>query len=158
MILTHSKPLVVGEIDMKGSPTALGKTFKGDYAKSSSYVMDVISELSRLGISSVPGQTLGIFYDDPSKKQPDQLMSFQGVFVAQPVKDVPPSFIQYSFRGRYVYVKNSGPDIMKIIFEAYSVLFGYIQANGVKLKSPSGYQVLTHTDNGFVAEILMELE
>ncbi len=157
MILTHAKDLVVGDIDMKGSPVAWGKTFKGDYAKSPSYIMEVMSELSQLGISSVPGQTLGIFYDDPSKKEPDKLMSFQGVFVEQPLKQLPASMIQFSFNGRYLYVKNSGADVMKMIFEAYNRLFEYIKTNSANLKSPTGYQVLTNTPEGVIVEILMEL-
>ena len=158
MLLTETKNLVVQEIGRQGSPTALGKTFKGDYAKSSSYIMEVISELSRLGIDAVPGQTLGIYYDDPSKKQQDQLMSFQGVFIDRPLKEVPASFIQFSFNGRFLYVKNEGQDVMKAIFEAYDVLFKYISKNNSKLKSPGGYQILTHTGTSLVAEILMELE
>lgn len=158
MILTHAKNLVVGEIEMQGSPVAWGKTFKGDYARSPLYITDVISELSKLGVTPVPGQTLGIFYDDPSKKEADQLMSFQGVFVEQTDKKIPAPLIRFSFEGRYLYVRNSGDDVMKMIFEAYDRLFNYVRVNNVDLKSPGGYQVLSNTNTGTIVEILMEIK
>ncbi|MEJ0033368.1 MAG: hypothetical protein WDO15_24875 [Bacteroidota bacterium] len=46
---------------------------------------------------------------------------------------------------------------MKMIYEGYNALFTYIKERNVKLKSPSGYQVLSSTSNGLVAEILMEM-
>jgi hypothetical protein len=157
MLITNSKERVVEEIDMHGTSIALGRTFKGDYANSSSYIMEVMSELTALGIETLPNQTIGIFYDDPSKKAADLLMSFQGAFIKRPLKEVPQSFIQFLFTGRYLYIKLTDADIMKMIYEGYNMLFNYIKEKNIKLKSPSGYQVLSNMPNGFVAEILMEM-
>lgn len=158
MLFTQYKPLVVQEIEISRSPVAIGKIFKGDYARSSSYIMDVISELSGHGISPVQGQTLGIFYDNPSGTAADQLTSFQGVFVESLPKDIPSSLTQFSFNGRYLYVTNNGLDVMKAIFEAYDVMFKYAREKKVNVSSPAGYQVLTQTGESYTAEILMKLE
>jgi len=168
---THSCRILLGHYDFHrnpgpcrrgnrhgGSPTALGKTFKGDYANSPAYIMEVMNDLARLGIESLPNQTIGVYYDDPSKKEAQLLMSFQGVFVTHTLKEVPSPFIQFSFSGKYLYIKLTGMDVMRMIYEGYNMLFNFIKTNSIKLKSPTGYQIFTNTGDGIVAEILLEIE
>jgi len=137
--------------------TVLGKIFQGDYAKSKDYVFQIQQELLKEEVSFIPYKVMGVYYDNPQEKKPEELRSFQGVFLSDEDVKIPEGFEKVSLKGRYLYTKVKG-DPMKAIFDGYGALFSYIQQNKSSLKTPAGYQVSTFENGEMTTEIYMELD
>jgi DNA gyrase inhibitor GyrI len=136
--------------------TAVGKVFIGDYAKSQQYVMELHDLLNQKSIPFITNKVMGVYYDNPQEKKPEDLKSFQGVFLNNPTQEVEPSLSKLSLKGNYLYTKVSG-DPIKSIFDGYGALFKHIQENKVSLKSSTGYQVSTFENGAISTEIYMEI-
>ena len=136
--------------------TVVGKLFQGDYSKSQQFITEVITELTSASIPFIQGKVLGVYYDNPNEKNPEDLVSFQGVFAADPDIKLPNSLQALQLKGSYLYVKATG-DIMTSIHEGYGALFSHISEHNVKLKSPAGYQVTTFENGTMTTEIYMAL-
>ncbi|CAN5644561.1 hypothetical protein BH11BAC1_BH11BAC1_09710 [soil metagenome] len=146
----------VTTINLHEQLKVIGKTFIGDYSKSSQYIMEIQKELSDAGIPFIQTKVMGVYYDNPNEKKAEELKSFQGVFVTDPNAKIPASLTQLSLKGNYLYVKATG-EIMNAIYEGYGALFIYIAEKAITLKSPAGYQVSTFENDEMTTEIYMEL-
>jgi hypothetical protein len=137
--------------------TAAGKIFTGDYAKSPDYINEVKRGLEKAGISFDQYKVMGVYYDNPQEKKAEELKSFQGVFLQNGNTEVPSSFEKLNLKGNVLYVRMTGGDIMKAIYDGYGALFNHIQKNALTLKSNAGYQVTTFENGTMTTEIYMEL-
>ena len=146
----------VRQVDLEEPLVIYGRHFQGDYARSPQYITEVMELLKQAGIDYQPNKALGIYYDNPQQKSPEELRCFQGVFINDAAAAVPQSLEKFVLTGRYLYVNITG-DPMRSIFEGYQVLFDYIGKNNTHLKSPAGYQVSTFEDGAMTTEIYMEL-
>ncbi len=147
--------LKVTEITLAKPIIVVGKLFTGDYAKSPEYISVTMEILRSAGISFDERKVIGVYYDNPNNKKPEELKSFQGVFIDHSNIEIPGELEICQLKGNFLYVKATG-DIMKAIYEGYDALFNYIAENNVKLKSPAGYQVSTIDNGNIVTEIYME--
>lgn len=148
----------VKEIDLSTPISAVGRLFIGDYAKSQEYIMELHDLLNKKAIPFIPNKVMGVYYDNPQEKRPEELKSFHGVFLTNSTGNdtIAPSITNLSLRGRYLYIKVSG-DPMKSIYEGYGALFNYIQNQKINLKSNTGYQVSTFENGVITTEIYMGL-
>lgn len=150
-----SSPQVI-TINLTKPITVIGKMFHGDYAKSYQYVTEVKDTLAKSSVHFIQNKVMGVYYDNPSEKKPEELKSFQAVFVRDPNSVIPDSLEKLQLIGNYIYVKITG-DIMKAIHEGYGALFKYIAENRINLKSAAGYQVTTLENEEITTEIYMEI-
>jgi len=134
----------------------IGKHFTGDYSRSPQYVTEVQDILKTEQIAFTPYTVIGIYFDDPREKKPEDLKSFHAVFPLDD-QDISKSKLEFmSLEGTFLQVRVQG-DPTKTIFEGYGSLFNHIAENNVKVKSNAGYQI-TSLENGVITtEILMQI-
>jgi hypothetical protein len=146
--------LKVTTVNLTQPITIVGKIFTGDYAKSQQFTMEVQKILKDSSVEFIPNKVMGVYYDNPAAKKPEDLKSFQGVFIKNNIV-IPAELEKLQLKGNYIYVKAFG-DIMKAIRACYEALFNHIAENKVNLKSPAGYQISTFDNGNFITEIYME--
>lgn len=148
----------VKEIKPSTSITAVGKVFIGDYGKSQQYITEVQGLLNKKSIPFITNKVMGVYYENPQEKKPDELRSFQGVFLTNNsgIENIDFDLTKLSLHGKYIYIKVSG-DPMQSIFDGYGALFNYIQNQKINLKSNIGYQISTFENGTITTEIYMEI-
>lgn len=146
----------VKEISISTPIEAIGKIFTGDYAKSPQYITEVYDLLNQKGIPFIPNKIMGVYYDNPTERKPEDLKSFQGVFPIHENENHDDSFTKLSLKGKYLYIKVSG-DPIKSIYAGYDALFNHIQHHHVNLESNTGYQVSTFENGIITTEIYLKI-
>lgn len=145
-------------IEVKQPIIAICKEFKGPYNKSTQYIAEVQKMLDKKGIDYKPNRVLGIYFDNPQEKAPEELRSYQGVPVENATEyDLSNSYFTYSLKGKYLYTKVTG-NPSESIQQGYQALFSYIEQNDISLSSPAGIQISTFEEGAIVTEIYMALE
>jgi|GEM_PF-3968735 len=147
----------VKEVQIGEAITAVGKIFRGDYAKTQEYILEVKKELRERNIAVLPGKVMGVYYDNPQHTPADELASFQGVFLEDESADTGFLLHRLSLKGRYLFTKVSG-DPTTSIMEGYSALFAYIRQHGAKPEMPAGFQISTMENGVISTEIYMKLK
>jgi len=149
----------VQEIKLSNPITAIGKVFIGDYGNSQQYITEVHDLLSQKSIPFIDNKVMGVYYDNPQDKKPEELRSFQGAFLSNQsdIDKIDSTLTQLTLQGNCIYTKISG-DPIQSIFEGYGALFNYIQDQKITLRSNSGYQISTYENGRITTEIYMEVQ
>src|SRR5215831_15359675 len=150
------KKTEVQEVQLNAPIKAVGKIFTGDYAKSQEHILELINILNDKNIPFIANKIMGVYYDNPSEKQADELTSFQGIFLEGNQNLPDGSFVEVKLSGKHIYASVEG-DPMKSIYEGYQALFNYIQKNNITLQSNAGYQVATFKNGTVTTEIYMKI-
>lgn len=146
----------VTEINIQSPIRAFGKTFTGDYAQAPVWISELQSKLKEKNIPFLENRVMGIYFDNPMEKKPEELKSFHGIFL-KTNDEVPENFLsEMTLSGRYLCTTVSG-DPVKSIYEGYGALFNYIEKNGIVLESNTGYQVSSFENGLITTEIYMKM-
>ena len=146
----------VKEVNIESPIKAVGKVFTGDYAKSPQFVMELQTLFKEQQIPFFENKVLGVYYDDPSKKMPEELKSFQGLFPSPEYTAQDTALEEISIEGKYICAKVSG-NPPKSIYEGYDALFKFIEKNGVRLESTISYQVSSFENGIITTEIYLKI-
>jgi effector-binding domain-containing protein len=164
----HS-PQKKGGIDMSNLPkvkritlekqiVAVCKEFFGPYEKAPEYVTEMKNYLSRAGIPYKPHEVLGVYFDNPQEKKPEELRSFQGVVVEKEVEVKPPYFVYTMKKGtEYLYTKVKG-NPMEVIPAGYMAIFNYMGLHKIKAGTSGGHQYVTMEEGMVAFEIFLEID
>ncbi|HYF30146.1 MAG TPA: GyrI-like domain-containing protein [Chitinophagaceae bacterium] len=146
----------VTPINIKEPIVVLGKHFTGDYSRTQQFIIEVQNILKSENIDFIPYKVLGIYYDNPGEKSPDELRSFHAVFPVPGAAVERSSLEKFELEGGFLQVKVIG-DPFKTIMNGYNAMFAYIREHQVQLKSAAGYQVSTFENGEIHTEILMQV-
>jgi effector-binding domain-containing protein len=131
------------------------RKFTGPYERSPEYISTVQADLKAEGINFKEMYMLGIYFDDPAKKDPQLLECYQGVFVDVPF-DVPAPYFNYDLAGKYLYCKAEG-NPQETIPAIYREMFQYIMQNQVQLESAAGNQVMSFINGKLLTEVYIKI-
>ncbi len=146
----------VQQISIVNPIKAVGKTFTGDYSQSFAYIKEVQALLDALSVKWIPNKVLGIYYDHPAEKKPEDLRSFQGVFTEHDQSILTGTLSTLELKGSFLYTKVSG-DPTQAIGDGYAALFEYIGQHSLQLRSNAGIQIVTFEKGIVQTEIYLEL-
>ena len=146
----------VKRVTVEEEVITVSKEFFGPYEKVRDYVNEVKNHLATQNIPSIPYKVLGVYFDDPRQKKPEELRSIQGVAVEKEVEVQAPYFIYKLKRGEYLYTKVSGNDA-EVIPAAYMALFQYMGEHKIQAGATGGHQLVTMEDGKVVFEISLAI-
>ena len=145
----------VNEITVSVPIKSIGKVFTGDYAHSPKYITELETQFTGRSIPFIPNKVMGIYYDNPMEKKPEELKSFQGLFPLNESVPADETLTEMALSGTYLLTRVSG-DPIKSIHEGYAALFDYIRKNNIVLDSNTGYQVSSFENGVITTEIYMK--